>query len=247
MPPRKLPPGISYDQGRAAYRVGVTLDDGTRIQRRVATLEEARRKLAELETRKSGGIAAPSDRISVGEWLDSWLAAVAPTLDRNSKRRYQEQIDRRLKPAIGHLRLTALRTPHLEQVIAQAWDGGLSASTIELTWVVANAALGRAVTLGYLLRNPAARDLRGRGRDAHPAGDLLVSQSLADQRVQRGEPLARPDDRLAEGRTALVDELRRGEPAKGDHASPSATVSRRRSTSATASASVGSAAQSRSP
>lgn len=36
MPPRKLPPGISYDQGRAAYRVGVTLDDGTRIQRRVA-------------------------------------------------------------------------------------------------------------------------------------------------------------------------------------------------------------------
>lgn len=210
MPPRKLPLGISYDDRRATYRIGVTLDDGTRIQRRAATLDEARRVLAELELRKSGGIITPTDRLSVSEWLDSWLAAVAPTLDRNSARRYREQIDRRLRPAIGHLRLSALRTPHIEQVIAQAWDAGLSASTIELTWVVVNAALSRAVALGYLLRNPAAGVKRPRaGSKAAPYARQAVT--LSEQQTIALLTAAAPERLFALFLLAIVTGARRGE------------------------------------
>src|SRR5262249_36570110 len=73
-----------------------------------------------------------------------------------SRRRHQNNIALRLKPAVGQLRLWELRPEHLRALYA-GLQGAVGPRTIRYTHVTICAALEQAVDDGDLPRNPAAR------------------------------------------------------------------------------------------
>ncbi|NJP43236.1 tyrosine-type recombinase/integrase [Actinacidiphila epipremni] len=75
-------------------------------------VEETRRRL------KSGQDLI--GRITVGEWLDQWLAA--KRIRRSGISRYETDIRIHLKPRIGHLRLDRLRVSHLSDMFTAIAD-----------------------------------------------------------------------------------------------------------------------------
>ena len=112
----------------------------------------------------TGSYAEPS-RMTVGEWLTTWMndyaaPSVAPyTLDG-----YRQIVNKRLVPALGSVRLNQLTPTRIQRYYTEELssgrakgEGGLSARTVLSHHRVLRAALGRAVRVGILVVNPCDR------------------------------------------------------------------------------------------
>jgi len=107
-----------------------------------------------------GTLVAP-ERITVGDWLDSWLQGKVK-LRRNTYVSYEQIVRLHLKPAIGNKLLKRLQRSELQRLIAewhengrQDGTGGLSRRTIEIAVLILRAALRMAVNDGLIVRNSA--------------------------------------------------------------------------------------------
>jgi integrase len=126
---------------------------------RRAAEKELRRLLRALDT---GEHVDPS-RMTVREWLATWLTAVREEVAPKTYERYAEVVRHFLVPAIGGLPLAKLAPAHLQQAYS-AWavggrrdgkKGGLSPQTRRHMHRILNSALARAVEQQLLARNPA--------------------------------------------------------------------------------------------
>lgn len=144
---------LDYDRGA----------DGKRRQKWVSgfrTKREAERELARLVSeRHAGGHAEPS-RLTVAEYLRSWLADRKGQLAARTWERYAEIAEKHLVPALGSRRLAELRPVHVKSYLTAAAEsgrrdgrGGLSGTTILQHYRVLAAALHQAVRLELLPRN----------------------------------------------------------------------------------------------
>ncbi|MFF7233379.1 site-specific integrase, partial [Streptomyces sioyaensis] len=64
----------------------------------------------------------PRRRVTVGEWLEQWLAG-KNALRKKGKDRYENDIRLHLKPRIGHIRLDRLTVAHLDELQQIPWKG----------------------------------------------------------------------------------------------------------------------------
>jgi Arm DNA-binding domain len=102
---------------RIRYEVGVKAN-GRRDQRSKAgfkTRRDAEAALAEALERVRRGDVFDARRVTVGEFLDSWLSSkrnIRPT----TERAYAGHIRVYLKPLIGAVALSALRAEHLDRM-----------------------------------------------------------------------------------------------------------------------------------
>jgi hypothetical protein len=72
-----------------------------------------------------------SGTLTVGDYLERWLAHVAPSLQQGTVRSYRGRVSR-LKHELGAVRLTRLTAHRVDQT-RQASGRGLSPATIECT------------------------------------------------------------------------------------------------------------------
>jgi integrase len=121
--------------------------------------KELRRLLRTLDT----GEHVDPTRMTVREWLTSWLAAMREEISPKSHERYAEIVDNFLIPALGAIAVTRLAPTHIQEAYAK-WAvggrrdgkrGGLSPRTRRHIHRVLSSALGRAVEQQVLARNPA--------------------------------------------------------------------------------------------
>jgi integrase len=105
--------------------------------------------LREIDTQ---AFVEPSKR-TLTEYLESWLAAKQDVAIRTLKD-YRDRLRLHVIPLLGHQRLDQLRTEDIQQISAKMVERGLG-RTIRYTYAILKQALGRAVRLGYLTRNPA--------------------------------------------------------------------------------------------
>jgi integrase len=143
------------DPASGERRVATTTVKGTRQ----AAEKELRRLLRTVDT---GEHVDPS-RLTVREWLTTWLATVREELAPKSHERYAEIARHFLMPALGNLPLAKLAPAHLQQAY-NVWavggrrdgkEGGLSPRTRRHIHRILNSALARAVEQQLLARNPA--------------------------------------------------------------------------------------------
>ncbi|MGW2934825.1 site-specific integrase [Streptomyces sp. NPDC001156] len=129
------------------------------------TKREAQAELARIENAKATGtFIAPSD-LTVGEWIDAWLAKKAEDLEVTTINAYSETL-RHAKTALGHVRLQELTEEQVE-----AWVGwlltsgrvrgsragtGLSTTTVDMALGRLKEVLARAVTKRLVHLNAAA-------------------------------------------------------------------------------------------
>ena len=169
---------LGTDPASGERRVATTTVKGTR-----QTAEKELRRL--LRTVDTGEHVDPS-RLTVREWLTTWLATVREEVSPKSHERYAEIARHFLMPALGNLPLAKLAPAHLQQAY-NVWavggrrdgkEGGLSPRTRRHIHRVLNSALARAVEQQLLARNPAEAFRKRLPKvERHEMTTLSVAQS----------------------------------------------------------------------
>jgi integrase len=109
-----------------------------------------------LHERDHAGLTAP-DRITVAEWLTTWLARhhAEGHIVESVASRYAGIIRKHIVPAIGHMKLRDVRTHHVQDLKHQ-WLASLRPSTVHKQCCLLRQALEDAFRLEMIPRNPAA-------------------------------------------------------------------------------------------
>jgi integrase len=148
-------------------RYSLRTDPATGKRRVATTTVRGSRKDAERELRRllrtlDTGEHIDPNRITVKEWLASWLSAVRQEIAPKSFERYDEIVQNHLIPAFGNLQLSKLAPLHIQNVYS-AWavdgrrdrkGGPLSPQTRRHFHRILSAALSRAVEQQLIARNP---------------------------------------------------------------------------------------------
>jgi integrase len=137
-------------------------------RRRIATAtvrgskKDAEKELRRLLRSVDTGEHVDPHRMSVREWLTTWLGATRQEVAPRTAERYGEIVNNFLAPALGNLLITKLAPAHLQDAYT-GWatggrrdgkPGGLSPMTRRHLHRVLSAALSRAVEQQVIARNP---------------------------------------------------------------------------------------------
>lgn len=179
--------GKEYVYWESRVTVGRDPGTGKQIQRSFTgkTQKEVREKLQAAAVEVNQGTYTAPQRMTVGEWLDIWqrdyLGGVKPA----TVTVYTGNIKNHIKPALGAVRLDQLH-PHAVQGFVNGLE--LSPASVRLAYKVLHMALEKAVDLGYIAQNPAARCQLPRleQKEIHPLDDQQVASLLS---AAKGGPL----------------------------------------------------------
>lgn len=200
---------LYYSETRNRWEAWLELppsEDGKRRRARITarTQKEAAAKLRDARARVEAGASASRAHLTVGAFLDEWLASIAGSVAVGTHENYADVARIYIKPAIGRHRLASLTPRHVEKMTADIIDRGLSPRTASLSRAVLRRALTRAVREGLVVRNVAA--LAEAPRREHREGRTLTVDEA--RRLLDGLSGERLGAAIA---TALAVGLRRGE------------------------------------
>lgn len=148
--------GMQYTYWEARITTGRDPGTGKQIQQSFTgkTQKEVREKMQAAAVAVNTGIYIPPQKMTVGQWLDTWAAEYIGNLKPNTIRIYRSNIRGHIKPALGAIRLSDLR-PHDVQRFVNGLDE-LSPASIRLAYKVLHMALEKAVQHEFIPRNPAS-------------------------------------------------------------------------------------------
>ena len=134
--------GAVFVHGRRQYVSGRSKTD---VARRVARLREE----------ASRGLGGVGPRVTVGDQLTRYLAAVKPRVRPSTYRGYEQQVRTNVRPLVGSIPLARLTPTDVEHMQARLMAGGKAPRTARIARLVLSAALGDAVRDGLVARNVA--------------------------------------------------------------------------------------------
>ena len=146
---------LGTDPATGKRRIATTTIHGSRKD----ADKELRRLLRALDT----GEHVDPNRLTVRDWLATWLEMIRHEVAPKTHERYTEIVNDRLALAFGNLQLTRFAPAHIQATYTE-WatggrrdgkDGPLAPQSRRLIHRVLNAALTRAVELQLISRNPA--------------------------------------------------------------------------------------------
>ncbi len=126
------------------------------------TRKEAEIRKHEIESQQDGGIYISPGKLTLGQFLDTWLTQYAcSNLAPKTAEGYEHMIHRHISLAIGKIPLSQLKPAHIQKYYSDKLasgradgTGGLSARTIRHHHVTLHGALQSAVKQGLIIRNP---------------------------------------------------------------------------------------------
>ena len=120
------------------------------------TRGEVQKKLVKANRDLQLGLPAPSDRLTVAGFLDSWLEnSVRNILKPRTVESYEMVVRLHLRPALGRVALTKLTPERVQKYLNQKLETGLSPRTVTYHRAVLRSALGKAEKWGQVARNVA--------------------------------------------------------------------------------------------
>jgi integrase len=153
--------GSIYKAPDARWRGSVDCgwQDGKRKRKYVSgrTRNEVVAKLREAQRAADQGIDADG-RLTVGAWLDHWLATVVDgrVESDNTRRNYGDVVRLHLVPGLGRIKLDKLTPEQVDQFLADKAAAGLSKSYVSRMRTVLTDALRHAERRGLVVRNAGA-------------------------------------------------------------------------------------------
>jgi integrase len=129
---------------------------GKRLRRSVAgsSKKEVQEKLKQL-TANGVGPVSDADRLTVAEYLQTWLASIKPRVATHTYISYEQHYRNTITPYLGGVKLTKLTALNVEQFYASLAESGRSPCVQRKAAVTLTAALSRAVKLKLIPHNPA--------------------------------------------------------------------------------------------
>jgi len=147
------------DSYTVVLNLGIDPETGKRRQQWVTvrgTKKEAERRLSELLNQLDTGTFVKPRKITVGEYLQQWLADYAELhCSPKTIESYRQVISSHLVPELGNIKLVELEARHLQTMFAKKKESGLSARTVRYLYSLMSQVLRYAVRQGVLNRNVA--------------------------------------------------------------------------------------------
>lgn len=147
----------------ARYTVGRDPGTGKQVQRSIygATQQEVRKKLQEAVSNIDKGIFTESTSFTVSQWLNTWLKEYNGNVKITTAAKYQQAVEKHIIPALGAVKLTALRAHQVQAFYNDLQHGTkdaapLSPKTIKNIHGILHKALEQACRLSYIHINPAS-------------------------------------------------------------------------------------------
>src|SRR5919199_5436897 len=120
------------------------------------TRAEVSRKLTEAMADRDGGLVYEAGKLTVGEYLDRWLAdSVKGTVKETTFANYAYVIRVHVSPALGRVKLKSLAPAHVRGFYGEKARSSLASATVKKMHVVLRKALAQAVSDGLIPRNAA--------------------------------------------------------------------------------------------
>lgn len=141
-------------------RVTIGRDPGTGKQKQKSiygkTQQEVRKRMTAAIAAIDQGLYAESPKMTVGQWLDIWLAEYTGGIKSGTLDSYKTQVKQNIKPAFGAVKLCELK-PHQIQKHYNSLQQRLCGKSIKNVHGVFHKALQQAYLLGYIPLNPTDR------------------------------------------------------------------------------------------
>ena len=158
------------------------------------TRAEVSRKLTEAMADRDGGLLHDAGKLTVGEYLDRWLAdSVKGRVRETTYANYAYITHKHVSPALGHVKLKTLTPAHVRGFYGEKARTNLSASTVKKMHVVLRKSLSQAVSDGLIPRNAADGVKPPRvgapGEEIKPLGSEECAAFLEASRGERLEAL----------------------------------------------------------
>lgn len=146
------------DDGRWVAVLNLGYRDGKRWRKSFygKTRKEVQEQLTATLREQQQGLPVITERQTVAQFLDRWLAdVVKPTVRPKTYHSYQQLVRLHLKPALGHHQLAKLDPQHVQALINAKLAEGLSPRTVQYLHAVLRRALGQALKWNLVPRNVA--------------------------------------------------------------------------------------------
>ena len=106
------------------------------------TRAEVSRKLTEAMADRDGGFLYDAGKLTIGEYLDRWLAdSVKGTVKETTYANYAYITHKHISPVLGHVKLKMLTPAHVRSFYGEKARTNLSAATVKKMHVVLRKAL----------------------------------------------------------------------------------------------------------
>ena len=177
--------------GRWVGEAFVLLPNGGRDRRTVygKTRAEVHEKVTTLVRQAQQGVVAPNTRLTVEQYLTSWLEEVARrTVRPRTYQNYELMVRRHIVPTLGQVRLNRLAAADVRRLLNGAADRDYSPSTVRHIHAVLRVALEQAVRDDLLPRN-VARLVQGPKKRTAPVVPLDVDEARRLLDEARGDRL----------------------------------------------------------
>ena len=160
------------------------------------TEQEAREFLVEINRQSTNGSYILPSNMTLERWLISYLELYAFNLKDSTRKSYEDRARLHIIPAIGNVKLCDLTPVTVQSFINSLYkEKGdrkeLSPKTVKCIHGVLHAALGRAVSLNYIHKNPADKCvLKKINRpDIDPLTDTQIIEFLKRAKEDRFYPI----------------------------------------------------------
>ena len=152
----KTQKGKKYTYYEARYTEGFDPSTGKQIQRSIMgkTQKEVAQKLKAATAALDAGTYKAPCKMSVGEWLDIWIAEYLNNVKPLTRQNYAKQVNKHLKPSLGATKLEALEAHTIQKFYNSLSESGLSPKTVKNIHGVLHSALQQAVENKNIKYNP---------------------------------------------------------------------------------------------
>lgn len=148
--------GKDYTFWEARYTEGFDPGTGKQIQRSITgkTQKEVAQKLKAATAAIDAGTYKAPCKMTVGEWLDIWVAEYLKNVKPLTQHNYAKQVRKHLKPALGAVKLEALDPHRIQKFYNTLTESGLAPKTVKNIHGIFHSALQQAIANDYIRHNP---------------------------------------------------------------------------------------------
>lgn len=149
------------------WEARLTLPNGSRKSFYSKTRKAVQDKLGAAQRDLDQGLSFNTDRLTVSEYLETWLLDVKDSLRHSTWKSYESYIRNHIKPALGHIRLRELNAVHVNKMMTGMQQKGLSPRTMNYVRAVLRCALNDAIDADLTATNAAAKARAAKQQQHH--------------------------------------------------------------------------------
>jgi len=117
------------------------------------TIRELEKKEVEFRNKLNNGMLLENESITVGEWAEIWINTFKTGISHNTRSRYENIIEKQIKPMIGNLQVSKVKIHNIQNMINEL-SNTLSSASIKKIKQVLHQIFEQAVRQQYIYHNP---------------------------------------------------------------------------------------------